>query len=103
MHTASAADRVPLRGSSFALEVIVQMGYGRFWNRWTVAPIHTVLTAERHLPISEREGRYGIGGFLGLLRCPYPVRGADRAPDFRRHGVFLSIAALKPEQGNRAL
>jgi hypothetical protein len=103
MHTSLAAERLTLRGSSFALEVIVQIGYWRFWNRWTVAQIHAVLTAERHLPISEREVLYLLGVFLVLLRCPYPLRVAEHAPYFRRHGVFLSIDALKPEKGNRAL
>jgi hypothetical protein len=103
MHTSSAAEQVTLRGSSFALEVIVQIGYWRFWKRWTVAQIHAVLTAERHLPISEREVLYLIGVFLVLLRCTYPLRLAEHAPYFRRHGVFLSLDALKPEQGNRAL
>jgi hypothetical protein len=103
MHTAPAAERLTLRGSSFALEVIVQIGYWRFWQRWTVAQIHAVLTAERHLPISEREVLYLIGVFLVLLRCTYPLRVAERATYWRRHGLFLSIDALKPEKGNRAL
>ena len=38
LHTSLAAERLTLRGSSFALEVIVQIGYWRFWKRWTVAP-----------------------------------------------------------------
>lgn len=103
MHTSLAAERLTLRGSSFALEVIVQIGYWRFWNRWTVAQLHAVLTAERHLPISEREVLYLLGVFLVLLRCTYPLRVAEHATYFRRHGVFLSIDALKPEKGNRAL
>lgn len=103
LHTSQAAQRVTLRGSSFALEVIVQIGYWRFWKRWTVAQIHVVLTEERHVPISEREVLYLLGVFLVLLRCTYRLRLADHAPYFRRQGMFLSIDALKPEKGNRAL
>ena len=69
LHTSKAADRITLRGSSFAVEVIVQIGYWRFWKRWTVAQIHEVLTHERHVPISEREVLYLVGVFLVLLRC----------------------------------
>jgi hypothetical protein len=69
LHTSQAAERLTLRGSSFALEVIVQIGYWRFWKRWTVAQIHVVLTEERHVPISEREVLYLLGVFLVLLRC----------------------------------
>ena len=92
-----------VRGSSFALEVIVQIGYWRFWKRWTVTQIHEVLTQERHLPISEREVLYLIGVFLVLLRCTYHLRLEERAAYFRRHGLFLSTDALKPEKGNTAL
>ena len=103
MHTSPTAERLTLRGSSFALEVIVQIGYWRFWKRWTVVQIHAVLTDERHLPISEREVLHLIGVFLVLLRCTYPLRLAEQATYFRRHGVFLSLDALKPEKGNRGL
>ena len=103
VYTSEAADRLTLRGSSFAVEVIVQIGYWRFWQRWTVAQIHAVLTQERHLPISEREVLYLVGVFLVLLRCTYPRRLAEHAAYFRRHGVFVAVDALRPEQGNRAL
>jgi len=103
VYDSSAARRLTVRGSSFALEVIVQIGYWRFWKRWTVTQIHEMLTQERHLPISEREVLYVIGVFLVLLRCTYRLRLAEHAAYFRRHGLFLGIDALKPEKGNTAL
>ena len=103
MHTSPVADRLTLRGSSFAVEGIVQIGYWRFWKRWTVAQIHDVLTHERQVPISEREVLYLVGVFLVLLRCTYPLRFAEHAAYFRRHGLFVAVDALRPEKGNRAL
>lgn len=103
VYASQAARHLTVRGSSFALEMIVQIGYWRFWKRWTVTQIHEVLTRERHLPISEREVLYLIGVFLVLLRCTYHLRWEEHAAYFRRHGVFLSIDALKPEKGNTAL
>ena len=103
VYASQTAQRLTLRGSSFALEVIVQIGYWRFWKRWTVAQIHEVLTQERGLPISERQVLYLIGVFLVLLRSTYHLRLEAHAADFRRHGVFLSVDALKPEKGNQAL
>ena len=97
------AEALTVRGSSFALEVIVQIGYWRFWKRWTVTQIHEMLTQERGLPISEREVLYLIGVFLVLLRCTYSLRLAEHAAYFWRHGLFLSLDALKPEKGNTAL
>jgi len=103
IHLSQAASRLTVRGSSFALEVIVRIGYWRFWNRWTVEQIHQVLTKERGLPISEREVLYLIGVFLVLLRCTYDLRLKEHVADFRRHGLFISVDALKPEKGNQAL
>jgi hypothetical protein len=103
VHTSEAANRLTLRGSSFAVEVIVQIGYWRFWQRWTVAQIHEVLTHDRHVPISKREVAYLVGVFLVLLRCTYRLRLAEHAADFRRHGMFVAVDALRPEKGNRAL
>ena len=91
-----------VRGSSFALEVLGQMGYWRFWQRWTVTQIHAVLTPERYLPISERAVLYLIGVFRVLLRCPSHWRLEEHAPYFRRQGLLLSREARKPEQGNTA-
>jgi hypothetical protein len=97
------ARRLTVRGSSFALEVVAQIGYWRFWKRWTVAQIHDVLTHERQVPISEREVLYLIGVFLVLLRCTYHLRLVEHAAYFHRHGLFVAVDALKPEKGNRAL
>ena len=103
VYESQAARRLTVRGSSFALEVIVQIGYWRFWKRWTVAQIHELLTQAHHLPISEREVLYLIEVFLVLLRCTYHLRLEEHATYFRRHGVFIAIDALKPEKGNIAL
>jgi hypothetical protein len=85
------------------VEVIVQIGYWRFWHRWTVTQIHAVLTQERRLPISKREVLYLLGVFLVLFRCTYHLRLATHAAAFRQHGLFIAIDALKPEKGNTAL
>jgi hypothetical protein len=103
MYISQAAQRLTVRGSSFALEVIVQIGYWRFWKRWTVAQIHEMLTQAHHLPVSEREVLYVIEVFLVLLRCTYHLRLEEHAAYFRRHGIFIAIDALKPEKGNTAL
>jgi Transposase, Mutator family len=103
VYASQEARGLTVRGSSFALEVIVQIGYWRFWHRWTVTQIHEGLTQERRLPISEREVLYLIGVFLVLLRCTYHLRLADHAAHFRRHGLFVALDALKPEKGNTAL
>jgi hypothetical protein len=92
-----------VRGSSFAPEVIVQIGYWRFWKHRTVAQIHEALMQQHQIPICEREVSYLPGVFPALLRCTYHLRLAQREAHFRRHVIFVSIDALKPEKGNQAL
>lgn len=84
VYDSQAAHGLTVRGSSFALEVIVQIGYWRFWKRWTVTQIHEVLTQERGLPVSVREVLNLIGVFLILLRCTYHLRLKAHAASFRR-------------------
>ena len=103
VYESQVARRLTVRGNSFALEVIVQIGYWRFWKRWTVVQIHEMLTQVYHLPVSEREVLYLIGVFLVLLRCTYHLRLEEHAAYFRRHGIFIAVDALKPEKGNTAL
>jgi hypothetical protein len=103
VYASQEAHGLTVRGSSFALEVIVQIGYWRFWQRWTVRQIHAVLAQEHRLPISEREVLYLMGEFLVLFRCTSHLRLAAHAAAFRRPGLFVAIDALKPEKGNTAL
>ena len=103
MFESQTARTMAVRGSSFAVELVVQIGYWRFWKRWTVTQIHEVLTQERHLPICEREVLYLIGVFLVLLRSTYRLRLEAHAKYFAQHGLFVAIDALKPEKGNTAL
>ncbi len=103
VYASQVAQRLTLRGSSFALELMVQIGYWRFRNCWTLAQIHQTLTQEHHLPISERRVFDLIGIFLVLWQCTYQRRIEAHAPYFRQHGLFVAIDALKPEKGNQGL
>ncbi len=103
VYASQAAQRLTLRGSSFALELIVQIGDWRFRQCWTLAQIHQALIQDRHVPISERRVFDLIGIFLVLWQCTYHQRIEAHAPYFRRHGLFLAIDALKPEKGNQGL
>ncbi len=69
VYESQAAHHLTVRRSSFALEIIVQIGTWRFWKRWTVVQIHEMLTQERHLLISEQEVLYLIEVFL--LAAPH--------------------------------
>ena len=60
VYASPVARRLTVRGSSFALEVITQIGYWRFWKRWTVAQIHGRKSVHEFIL------RYGPGLFFDL-------------------------------------
>lgn len=47
--------------------------------------------------------RYWLGVFLVVRRCTYHLRLEEQASYFRRHGLFVALAARKPEKGTPAL
>jgi hypothetical protein len=60
MHTSHTAARLTLRGSSFALEVIAQIGYWRFWQRWTLNALNwtdTVCQPCTHAWLNPAQGK----------------------------------------------
>jgi hypothetical protein len=96
------ADQLSPKGSSFGFDVIVQVGWWRFWDHRTLDEIDTLLKALR-LPVSRRQILYLIGDFLALLRAAQPAKIESLRTYFQRHGLVISIDGMEPEQGNEML
>ena len=93
--------RLSLKGLSFGFDVIVQIGWWRFWEHRTLDEIWEL--AQRRFPISRRQVLYLIVDFLCLLKAAQPVRIASQRATYKRHGLRLSIDAMQPEKGNDVL
>lgn len=102
VHRSDEADRLSLKGSRFGFDVIVQIGWWRFWNHRTLDEIATLLQA-KHLPVSRRHILNLIGDFLALLRAAQPAKIERQRAYFQRHGMVLSLDGMEPEQGNEML
>jgi len=94
--------RLSLKGLSFGFDVLVQIGWWRFWEHRTLDEIATLLKA-KHLPISRRHTLNLIGDFLALLRAAQPAKIETRWAYFQRHGLVISLDGMEPEQGNEML
>ncbi len=94
--------RLSLKGLSFGFDVIVQIGWWRFWEHRTLDEIAMLLKA-KHLPISRRHILNLIGDFLALLRATQPIKIEAQRDYFRRHGLVISVDGMEPEQGNEML
>jgi hypothetical protein len=90
-----------LKGSSFGFDVIVQIGWWRFWEHRTLDEIWAL--AQSRVPISRRQVMYLIVDFLCLLKAAHPTRLEAHRPGFERQGLLLSIDGMQPEQGHDVL
>lgn len=89
--------RLSLKGLSFGFDVIVQIGWWRFWEHRTLDEIWTL--ARQRFPVSRRQIMYLIVDFLCLLKAAHPARIAAQQKFYARHGLVLSIDAMQPEKG----
>jgi hypothetical protein len=90
-----------LKKRQFGRDVIVHVGYRRFWYHQTMYEIHEWLTQDQHVPISQRQVLNLIGDFLALLRAAQPakVRHELRKLD----SLVIGVDGMQPEKGNASL
>jgi len=93
--------RLSLKGLSFGFDVIVQIGWWRFWEHRTLDEIWTL--ARCRFPIARRQVMYLIVDFLCLLKAAQPARLEAYRSVYARRGLLLSIDAMQPEKGNDVL
>jgi hypothetical protein len=102
VYRSDEAERLSLKGSSFGYDVIVQVGWWRFWDHRTLDEI-AILLRDKHLPVSRRHILNLISDFLALLRAAQPAKIETQQAYFQRHGLVISIDGMEPEQGNEML
>jgi hypothetical protein len=102
VYRSQEAEALSLPGCSYGRDVIVEVGYQRFWLHRTVAEIHNALQA--CLPISERQILNLLANFLALLRAGQPAKVAKLHEQWQAlGGLILSLDGMQPEKGNPAL
>ncbi len=104
VHRSAVAEQLHLGRGQFGRDVVVQIGYWRFWQHLTVPEIHARLVNDLHLPICEREVLNLLGDFLALLRAGQPAKVISLRPDLaERQGLVVGIDGMQPEKGNLCL
>jgi hypothetical protein len=102
VYRSAEAERLSLPGCSYGVDVIVEVGYQRFWLHRTVDEIHRRL--KQWLPISERQILNLLTNFLALLRAGQPAKVAQLQSQWQElDGLILSLDGMQPEKGNPAL
>lgn len=104
IHRSTEAEQLYLGRRQFGRDVIVQVGYWRFWQHATVTEIHERLHTELGLPIAERQVLDLLADFLALLRAAQPAKIAALRPQLaQRDGLVVAIDGMQPEKGNLCL
>ncbi|MBV7329045.1 hypothetical protein KFU94_12460 [Chloroflexi bacterium TSY] len=72
VYRSQEAEELGVPECGYGLDVIVEIGYQRFWHQRRVAEIHKGL--KERITISERQVLNLIGTFLALLRAGQPAK-----------------------------
>lgn len=99
--TSRQAETLHLKYRRFSRELVVKIGYRRFWHHQTMYEIYDWLHQDLQLVISAREVMHLIADFLALLKAGQgeKIRHALQA----LKGLVISIDGMQPEKGNDCL
>lgn len=101
LYCSAEAEILHLKYRRYSREVVVHIGYRRFWHHQTMYEIHEWLTQDLGLSISERQVLNLIGDFLALLRAAQPAKVRERLKGLDR--LVIGLDGMKPEKGNTCL
>jgi hypothetical protein len=101
MHRSTEAESLHLKYRRYSRELIIQIGYRRFWQHQTMYEIHQWLIADLQIPISARQVLYLVVDFLALLRAAQPAKIRERLRGLKR--LVIGLDGMQPERGNRCL
>ena len=101
IHRSTEAETLHLKYRRYSREVVVNVGYRRFWQHQTMYEIHEWLTHDLGLRISDRQVLNVIGDFLALLRAAQPAKVRERLKGLDR--LVIGLDGMKPEKGNTCL
>lgn len=101
MHCSVEAESLHLKYRRYSRELIIHIGYRRFWQHQTMYEIHEWLTKDLQLPISDRQVLNLIADFLALLRAAQPAKIRERLAGLQR--LIIGLDGMQPERGNRCL
>lgn len=102
------AEKLHLRKKQFGRDVIVHIGYRRFWYHQTMYEIHDWLTQDLGLTVSERQVLNLIADFLALLRAAQPAKVRDQLKTLIHSSPLgkrwiVGLDGMQPEKGNTCL
>jgi hypothetical protein len=100
-YTSLQAETLHLKFRRYSRELIIKIGYRRFWHHQTMYELHEWLSQDLRLDISVRQVFNVLGDFLALLRAGQPSKVEQKLR--AQSGLLIGIDGMQPEKGNRCL
>lgn len=100
-YSSREAERLHLKNRRYSRELIVKLGYQRFWQHQTIDELHEWLREGLGIAVSRRQISNLLGDFLALLRAGQGRKIRRLLP--KQSGLLISIDGMQPEKGNRCL
>ncbi len=95
------AEALHLPNRQFGRDLIVHVGYRRFWYHQTMYEIHDWLRQDMQIHISERQVLNLITDFLALLGAAQPAKVAHQFKQLKK--VIIGLDGMQPQKGNLCL
>lgn len=100
-YRSQAAEQLHLKHRQYSRELIIKIGYRRFWEHRTIYELHDWLTQSMKVPITERQVLNLIGDFLALLRAGQAEKIHNKLKGLKE--IVIGIDGMQPEKGNKML
>jgi hypothetical protein len=100
-HFSEDAETLHLKHRRFGRDVIIHVGYRRFWYHQTMYEIHDWLTQDLGLPVSERQVLNLIADFLALLRVAQLAKVRAQLKALER--LVVGLDGMQPKKGDTCL
>jgi len=101
VYASSEAETLHLKHRRYSRELIVNLGYRRFWQHQTIYELHEWLTEDLSLPVSIRQIPNLLADFLALLRAAQPAKIRQKLKALKV--VVIGVDGMQPEKGNTCL
>ncbi len=85
----------------YSRELVMKIGYRRFWLHQTMYELFEWLTQDLKVAVSEREILNIIGDFLALLRAGQAAKIGEKLSGIK--SLIIGLDGMQPEKGNTCL
>jgi hypothetical protein len=101
VYRSAEVEGLHLKNRQFGRDLIVHVGYRRFWHHQTLDEIHDWLTQDLGVIVSRRQVLNLLADFLALLSAAQPMKVRNQLKTLKR--LVVGLDGMQPEKGNACL